>query len=273
MPTIAPPALVVGAPRIPLPYGLFSVLSPRSGAADRWMAGGVIWESLTCDELGGFGGVDCDPEEIQGLPKELGTLSDELGSASDFGVYGHWTCTPVGNSMEYAYGRATAHLEAREEGRVEQALWTGDLGNTPNFAGANDYAAPASVGSVARDEAWLAVALLEQHIAEAYGSQGVLHMSREIATILFSDGKLEKRGGRLYTPLDTPVIAGSGYGSDKIVITPGLFGYRSEIFPGQDPNTSGAYLDRAQNNLTALAERTYLLGFDPCGLGQVTLTE
>lgn len=261
MPTIAPPTVVVGAPRVPLPFGLFSVLVPRVDASARW-ENGVRWETLTCDPVGGRGAADCDPEaEVIGLPKELGANAGDYGDALPFTVYGHYTCSPIGNTPAQAQAKADAHLIAREEARAERALWTGDLGNTPNIqAEAEDLGGFATW--------WAGVAALEQHLAETYGSQGVLHMSRATALSQFKDGSLISRNGRLMTPLETPVVAGTGYPDEAIAITPALFGYRSEIFA----SSAVPYdlLDRKQNNLTAIAERTYLLGFDPCGAAIAT---
>lgn len=270
MSTIAPPALVVGAPRIPLGFGLFSVLAPRENSTDRW-ENGVTWETLTCAPLGGIGAPDCDPEDTIGIPKSLDPLQAEHGEASPFTVYGHHTCSPIGNTLERATERARMHLLMREEARVERALWTGDLGNVPNFAGANGYPAiPATGGAFPARQAWQAVARVEQLFAEAYGSQGIIHMSREIATRLFDEGGLEKSGARIVTPLGTPVVAGSGYDSSKIVATGAMFGYRSEVFAPTDRPYD--LLDRANNNLYAIAERSYAIGFDPCGALSATLT-
>lgn len=263
MPTIAPPTVVTGAPRIPLPFGLFSVLAPRVDAEARW-ENGVRWETLTCEPAGGRGAPECDPEvDVIGLPKELDANAGETGEASSFAVYGHYTCSPIGNTPDAAQAKADAHLIAREEARVEQALWTGDLGNTPNIV-----EAAADLGGFA--SSWASVAALEQHLAETYGSQGVLHMSRSTALLLFKDGSLVARNGRLQTPLETPVVAGTGYPDDAIAITPALFGYRSEIFASS--NVPYDLLDRKQNNLYAIAERVYLLGFDPCGAAIATRT-
>lgn len=269
MPTIAPPALVVGAPRIPLGFGLFSVLAPRENSADRW-ENGVTWETLTCEPVEGIGAPDCVPEDTLGMPKALDPLDAEDGEASPFSVYGHHTCSPIGNTWERATELARQHLLTREEARIEQALWTGDLGNVPNFAGANGYPALTAAGTFDLAQAWRAVARLEQVIAEAYGSQGVLHMSRELATLLTDDGQLKVSGSRLVTPLGTPVVAGTGYDSTKIVATGALFGYRSEVFAPTDRPYD--LLDRANNNLYTIAERSYVIGFDPCGAAVATLT-
>lgn len=252
------PALVVDPqPRAALPFGIFSVLSPRPEGDGRWQ-NGIEWESLTCEPAGGIGEVFCDPDEgtTTGLPKEF-VGGNNRGEASPFTVYGTYSCTPVGRpSIEYAQERATEHLLAREEGRVEQALWTGDLGNGGFADGAESVGTGLTlVGAVAALEGWL---------GRSYGSLGVLHMTRELALTALTDGVLEVKGNRLQTKLGTPVVAGSGYPeSSEIYATPALLGYRSEIFPGATPTSAG--FDRETNDLYAVAERTYVIGYDPCG--------
>lgn len=261
MAAMAPPQVVQGAPRAPLPFGLFSLLGFR-GDEDRWYSG-VVFESLTCEPAGGIGARDCDPEvETIGLPKVFDQGMGTLGAATPFTVYGHHTCSPIGGTFDRAQAIADQHLQVREEARVEQALWTGDLGNVPNFAGANEQDAPVNVGTFGPKAA---VARLELEIARQYGSLGVLHMSREVAAL----AGLEARGGRLFTKMGTPVVAGTGYESDRIVATAPLFGYRSEVLTSS--NRPGDLLDRGSNDLYAIAERTYLLGFDDCALLEATV--
>lgn len=265
MAAIAPPQVVTGAPRAPLPYGLFSVLGFRGGE-ERW-ENGVIFEALTCASAGGRGAPDCDPEvDVAGLPKDLTGGNGPEGDASPFTVYGHHTCSPIGSTFARAQDLANQHLQVREEARVEQALWTGDLGNVPNLSGANGDAAPVNLGTLSL---WRAVSLLEQELAVRYGSLGVIHMSRENASRLMKEGDLVRQGGRLFTALGTPIVAGTGYASDRIVGTPALFGYRGDVFASS--NRPGDLLDRGNNDLYAIAERTYLVGFDECALLEVTV--
>lgn len=264
MAAIAPPQVVNGPVRAPLPFGLFSVLGFGSGD-QRW-ENGVIFEGLTCEPAGGIGAPDCDPEEIIGLPKDLSGGNGPGGGGSPFTIYGHHTCSPVGSSFARAQELANQHLQVREEARVEQAVWTGDLGNTPNFSGANGYAAPVNVGTF---DPHRAVAKLEQELAERYGSLGVIHASRESVARLAKEGDLTRQGGRLFTALGTPIVAGTGYASDRIVATGSLLGFRSEVFiPSNRP---GDLLDRSTNDLYAVAERSYVVSFDDCAVLEATV--
>lgn len=263
----APPTVVEGVARQPLPGGLLSVLTPRGGADAHWQ-NGIEWETLGCAPVSGIGDPSCDPEEpTTGLPKQFQDSGD-LGEASPFTVYGSYKCNPVGHTIEYAQDRATEHLLAREEARVEQAIWTGDLDNQ-GFAEGAVNAGSAAV-SVRR-----AIAQLEGWIGRNYGSLGVIHMTREAAFIAAAGDELTLKNGKLYTSLGTPVVAGAGYpgtgptgqspagGQTYMYATPALVGYRSEVFPGSTPPSAG--LDRSKNDLYAVAERTYVVGWDPCG--------
>lgn len=263
---LAPPTAVAAPTRLPLPYGLFSVVSPLSDQ-QRWHSGGAHWQSISCQPLGGVGPLLCPKGETVGDTKTLDVAGPITSTASAFTVYGHDSCNAIANSAAAAVERAVEHLESREQQAVEQALWTGDLGNTPNFAAANGYPALSSIGTATPDELDDAVAQLEAAFAAAYGSLGVLHMSRRWAAQL--SGTTE-RGGRLYSKLGTPIVAGAGYDADKIVATSQLVAFRSEIFPG---DAGVAVLDTDTNTQTAIAERTYLVGFDACGATEITIAE
>jgi hypothetical protein len=123
------------------------------------------------------------------------------------------------------------------------------------------------------------IALLEDYIATEYGSLGLIHCTRGTATVLAAEDLISNTGGRLTTTIGTPVVAGAGYpgtspagaepaaGRAWVYVTPAVFGYRSEPFTSS--NRAGDLFDRGQNDLYAVAERTYLLGYDPCGVGAV----
>lgn len=269
MVNFADPTVVDGAPRVALPYGLFSVLTTRPEGDKRWI-NGVQWEALGCWDVHGIGEPDCEPDEdggtvAVGLPKTFNGLV--IGDATAFTVYGHFRCSPVGHTLQEAQDRATAHLLAKEEAAVERAFWTGNLGNIPNLIG-SAYEVTNTGGS-GRE----ALGLLEKAIGTDYGSLGVIHMSRAAATSLAADWLLIGSGGQLRTQLGTPVVAGAGYpgdgsptnpaaGSEQMFATPALFGYRSEIDVAS--NRPGDLLDREDNDLYTIAERQYLIGFDPC---------
>lgn len=215
-----------------------------------------------------------DPGPNIGLPKSLAATSG-MGLATPFTVYGHFTCSPMGYTFASAQDLATAHLMNREEQRVEQAFWTCDLGNIPGLA----CSMPTDVTVGAPDDLKIGLGSLEQFIATNYGNLGVIHMTRATALAAISEDLVTSTGGRLFTALGTPVAAGGGYpgtgplgqapaaGTSWMYATPAMFGYRSDVFTSSD--RPGDLFDRGQNNLYAVAERTYLLGYDPCGTATV----
>jgi hypothetical protein len=270
--------VVTSPTRVALQGGLFSVLSPQGQGDGKWF-NGVSWEQLGCGPVSGIGGAICGPDGTEaetGLPKNFG---DEpgLGEASAFTVYGSWKCSPIGHSLEYGRQRATARLLVGEQERVERALWTGDLDNTPNL---QDDAEDINTGGAV--DVVLAIGLLEDYIATRYGSLGVLHMTRAAAISGLAALALQWDGNRLTTALGTPVVAGGGYpgtapdtgaapsaGQSWVYASPALFGYKSDIFyPSSRP---GDTLDRGTNDFYAVAERNYLLAYDDCGVGAIRM--
>jgi hypothetical protein len=272
MAMLVPATPVAGAPRIQLPYGIFSVLAPRPEDSARWQGGGVTWDFFESADLGLIGPVQTDQADTFGLPKKLREISDDatpsrpyLGTATPFTIYSPYVVTPIGWSPEEAQARAFDALYAFEQEKVEEAFWRGVSGNVPNLNGDST-----DVGTFALADSADAVGALEDFLADTYGSQGVLHMSRRQAIRLMDKGVLKADGSRLTTVLGTPVVAGGGYPTGTIRATPALFGYRSEPFTSSD--SRGDLLDRKTNDLYTIAERTYLIGFDPTGVGAVTIT-
>lgn len=272
MPTLTPSALVVGAPRRPLPFGLFSVFAPRQDVNTPWQGGGVQWEYLSCSDLDPLiGPVQDDLGALTGLPKNFdeaadsGADTDGVEDAQTFTVYGRFKATPIAWRSGEAQDRALQKLLTFEERSVESEFWNGTLG------GGSDLSSPTSVGSVAYSDIVKGLGLLEEFIATNYGSLGVMHMSRGYALELLAEGALTTRGTSLTTELGTPVVAGSGYSRGSMKASPAVFGYRSEPF--YSSSIPYDLLDKTNNDLYAIAERTYLLGFDPCGVGSVTVTD
>lgn len=267
---LAPNAVVDGPERSPLPYGLFSALTFRTEGEGRWQAG-ATYEVQSCEPAMGVPEYACDPTGEDGRPTKDLDAGPFFEKSRPFTVYGRFSCAPVGYTPEEGAGRAEADLLAKEERRVEQALWTGDLflpeAETVYLNGADaeaisDAAVSAEEG-VARAEAWL---------GDNLGGLGIMHISRYLATRLVHAGLVEVKGNRLQTKLGTQVVAGSGYSSetDTIVTTGQMFAYRTSVFAPMDAATDT--FDTRRNLLQYVAERTYLIGFDTCGHGQLPVT-
>lgn len=263
--------LITGVPRTPNPYGLFTVVTPREPADPHWQWGGVEWEAPPCRNLGTIGQPDCDPgTNTPGLPKSFNKAGPVLNEADPFTVYGVYKCAPVGQTLSEAQDIATQQLLAQEQSDVEWEVWSGHTGAATNLPGSAEPVADAPQDPV------VGLAMLEAyfhgHTGTVNGLLGYIHMGVSAATILQSRNVLIRSGNQIATAVGSRVIIGTGYGStvdngdgtitDRIYITPPPFVLRSDIFTSSD--RPGDLLDRRNNDLYAIAERTYLVGWDDC---------
>lgn len=264
--------LVAGPSRVSVSYGLFSVLPFDSSVDPHWQLG-IQWEEADENKLLVSGLAACEPDaQVPGFPQtdkfEGGVDTDY---APPFTLSGTFECSPFDHAEGYAYERAQQRLLLLEEREAERVLWNGTDWAEPTEDNTLNGLSDAEVlASMPMTNVAAAVARLEQHIANTYGTLGVLHMNRETATLLMEKLKLDSRGGRLFTPLGTPVVAGQGYGGGAIVATGSMFGLRSEVFSGLG---QANILDTENNQLRAEASRTYAVGYDTAPLAQITLTE
>jgi hypothetical protein len=256
------PAQVVEAqPRVGLPFGLFSVLALRESGDPHW-ANGVTWEAVSCDPVTGFEDWQVDPNCETPMTKVF-RGSGGVGEALPFTAVGSYRCgAPGGPAYQQGEEFAIADLLAHEQVQVEAFLWSRLALEATDVhpSGALDP--------------YQALAALEQWMGEAYGSLGVIHGGRGSVSLLGK--RVESSGSRLLTKIGTPVVAGGGYpgsspagaaaatGEAWLFASPLLFGYQGPVF-------TNAQLDRTKNDHYALAERQYVVGFDPCGVGAVRM--
>src|SRR5262245_41209948 len=116
---------------------------------------------------------------------------------------------------------------------------------------------------------------LEGQLAACYDGQGVIHVPVALASTLIAWNLVEPRNGQMVTTtVGNIVIFGGGYTGTApsapldpspattqwIYATGAMFIYRSTatVFPIRDS------FDRAENTVKAIAERTYVLGWDCC---------
>jgi hypothetical protein len=258
-----PPRTVEAQPRVGLPFGLFSVLTLRPDEDNRW-ANGIQWQAMSCGPVAAIEDPDCTTfgTGVGQFEKDFDSGSLVPGEAESFTVYGTDKCgTPGGRAFADGEENATAKLLAREEAQAEAAVWK------------RLAAAATDVNPSGALKPKHALAALERWLGAQYGSLGVIHTDRGAATLL--DTTVNASGSRLLTKVGTPVVAGAGYPSTSpagvvtadvswIMASPALFGYRGQVF------TSSA-LDMKKNDHYAVAERQYVVGFDPCGVAAVRM--
>lgn len=245
-------AIVTAPDRAPVAFGLFSTLTFRN--AGRWLTG-VTWPGSSCGPASVYEVACTDgTEEIDRPDRPL-----VWGAADAISVEGTYTCTPVGITLGEIEDRAVEDLQRHEEAAVEAHLWGLLAADTDVVVAEGLDASPKGV-----------LGALERHAARSYGAKGVLHLPRHLAP--YFESLLEVRGGQLQTFLGTPVAAGAGYGEDDgttVYISPAVLAYRGEA---QMLGAPEQMFDRSINQLTAVAQRDYLIGYDTCPIASATVT-
>ena len=265
-----------------LPYGLWTAAHTPTPAGPQWQQG-ITWiercptGATTYDECLAVTGVGAIPEPAA----KTSNVTQTNRGATPFTVFAEFDCSPVG--LGDAATVAEDALSRVEQQQVETAFWTGTAGQPvvfPRLAADSTVTDPQGIvlqtaASVCVTGADIAHGLgeLEQCLATCYAGQGVIHVPR-LALPTLAAWKLAKRGedGRLYTPAGNLVVVGGGYtgtgpdgtepppGTTWIYATGALTGYRSDVFVTRVRDS----LDRAENTVRMLAERTYVIAFECC---------
>lgn len=242
--------LVEAPPVVPLPFGIFSVAEPRLTTDDHWKVG-VQWQSQACTSTSSGVGV-CEALE----PAPLFTPTDycSVSQFDPFFVYAYNTDPVVGHTLEEHQANTVQRLIASEQRSAETALWN------------QLVTASGALVNLAGFEPGVALGYLEQILAINYGGQGVIHMSRMTATLLWE--YLQVQGGKLVTKVGTPVVAGAGYDAltnppDKFImyVSGPVVLYRGEV------DVRANAVDKANNQVSIVAQRDYVLGWDCSSYG------
>lgn len=279
---VAPPTFT------PLPFGLLTTLGPqvRTPGDSRWQ-NGVQFESVcaagdtTYDDCLVVTGAGAPPPPAG--PKSATAALVRRG-ANPFTVYAEIDCSAVG-FWDRSQELAETALGEVEEFQVERALWTGLAGGVvgvlPHLA-ANAaivdgditlQTAATTVSGAAVFDVVEGIGELERALAECFHGVGVIHVPRSLAPALADANLLVRDGFRYLTPNGNLVVLGSGYtgsspsgistgGSDWVYATGPLFIYRS----GVEITPPVSTLNRNNNDVAVIAERTYVIGWDCCHL-------
>lgn len=205
-PVLAPPAT---PPRVGLLASLGGIdrIMRDTATADpqqRWAdQSGFDFNSEACNASGRFD--ICTPGDLS-PDADAGSLS-----WTPFGIYATDVCTTM--QSRDRDGRARRALAACASYQVAGELWTGDL------AQANGY-----------DNGWLAspesdvlsagsgmtptnaLACLEEGLAAcSCGARGMIHATRQVATLWAADGLIRFEAGLLLTFMDSVVVPDAGY--------------------------------------------------------------
>lgn len=286
--------IIDGPAFTPLPNFLWDAAQHPSAGDPHWQQG-VTW----MERCGGAGTLYEECIAVTGTggtPAAQGTMASNVTQvnrgATPFTVYAEFDCSPVG--QDYLQDKAEEALAKMEAFQVTRAFWTGTAGYTgtppgtaqttvwPHLAanatlddpqGIRLQTAASPLVTGGEDPA-VALGQIESSLAQCYGGQGVIHIPYA-ALPSFTSRMLilpESPGGPLRTLAGNLVVPGVGYtgsspagaapaaGTAWIYATGAVFGYRSDVFVRQFPDT----FDRSENTVKAVASRTYLFGFECC---------
>ena len=266
-------------------FGLMSVVQPRFDEPDAHWRNGVTFQDLC-----GLAGTTFDPYCVSGTGAPLKTPNVTVATygALPFNVVAEVNCSPVGYSQPEQQARAVDALTRNESFQVEQAFWTGAVAGvgptiyqvSPHLAANTAVVDTAGVqlqcaattvsGSVVLDIVE-GIGRLEAAMSRCYNGQFVIHMPMILANALLSNYSAEIFGSQIKTREGNLVAIGAGYagtGPDGTSIpnvawvyaTAPVFAYRSapETFAFREE------LNRTNNTVQTIVERTYVLGFACC---------
>lgn len=255
MPIIAPKQRIE-APVTQRPTGgLFSQFAPIEDSSIRW-ENGVTWEDVARTDIGSIGQYQ-KPGTVKGLPKTLDTPRGvTLESLEPLTLYAVFRTTPLDHTPEEAVAIAAQRLAQYEEYEIEKALWSGVKGAGPALVNVQEWAN--NSGPQDAESAWNAT----EHYARTPGIRPTFHVSRRLCGLLTARQMFEcKPDGTFRTKMGTPVVAGYGY-VDKppiIVSTGPIQIYRGDVFTSTN---GGGGFDKGTNDLTAVAERQYVIAYN-----------
>jgi hypothetical protein len=243
--------LVEAPAAFPLRYGFFSVAEPRLTTDDHWRLG-VQWQSQSCSPAKRTTGPCIDPEVDPLTPDDFCSVVQY----EPFTVYAYENDDIIGATLAEHEAHAIARLTNGEQYAVEQQFW-GLVTTAPAVTTTDLSGAPAGV----------VLGYIEQILANNYFGQGVIHMDRFTATILWE--YLDVSGARLQTRLGTPVIAGGGYGNmaDPPVDEFFIYGTGPVVVYRGDIDTRQMAIAKETNQVSYIAQRDYVVGYDCGGVG------
>jgi hypothetical protein len=236
--------------------------------------------SLTYDPCLAVTGVGSAPPP----PAKAATSDTSLRGATAFTAFEEIDCSPLG-FYDDAIPKATDALTRSEMYQVENAFWTGQAGGQqvvwPHLAAVSPLVVDGIVmqtaavtgAGVALDPVE-GLGILESKLAACYDGVGVIHLPIELLPALKTHSLIERQGAQLRTTAGNLVALGAGYpgtgpsgqttsGALWMYATGAVFAYRSDIrsFPKEQS------FDRNVNTVKAVAERTYVIGWDCCHFG------
>jgi hypothetical protein len=205
---------VVTAPKIvPSAFGLLDVIKPENAPGeDQWIRGfSQEWET-TATSLKNWDDTDTTNSDL--IVSGVINYYDEI---KPFFIEIDETRSTLGFLGIDRIERLKRQMEGATQHAMEHELWQGTVrkGETHDNKALSDASATILNGGTALSPR-RALALLEHSIGTAshFGEQGVIHMTRDVASLIASNSNMllhDEGKDHLQTFGGTPVIVGSGY--------------------------------------------------------------
>ena len=286
MSVLCPPVYVEPPAATPSRFGLYSSAQVTDDASDHDFCGlqAQPWACLTAKSTSPI----CPPTEP--VPK----VSDDgnpVITGDPWTAYAGFRCRTVGMTPKEMQDRATAALALGEQREVERVFWTGGVTGgtpgliTPHLARPDCTVLNTTPGAAGAFDIPTGVGALEDYAAGLYSGTPILHAPRGLAALAAGNMIVIRDGSRLITPVGTFWAFGAGYsaantgpdgttapaGTAWIYVTGAIQIRRSPVF--YTPPSPEAGLNRASNEITLLAERSFVTLQDClCGAALVKLS-
>jgi hypothetical protein len=261
-------------PAPPRPYGLFDVaMGPMPFPVPAAQGAGVIYVPDTCEDDVFLYAMNCPP--VSGTKTFSGNEAPVTGAP--FAVITSYTCGSIGYSFDEVEQKVRTRMMLREQRAVERRLWQGQplggLGGIPGLFQSAVTLTPAAACPT------MAVAQLEQVLADNAVVGGIIHARPFMSSHLANSHLVERQGRQIQTTLGTPIAFGQGYNgtgpAGEAVTTTVEYMYatgRVMIWGSDvqvpDPRQT---MDRSLNQQMVLAERIFAVSVE-CGIWAIAVT-
>lgn len=282
-------ALVPSPAFTPLSYGLLTVAQDMTSQFNPHWEAGITYMPLcsapdsTYDECLTVTGVGATPQP----ETKSASFANVRRASTPFTVYARKDCsTPT--FWDDLPEQIREAIFQGESWQVERSFWTGIAAATanvvhPHLASMAELIGDRDILEMVVDELSdspvdivLGVGLLDEAIADCYKGQGVLHAPAGLGAHLHAWGLMRQAGGRWVSPNGNLWALGSGYDGSS-PDTPGtvtsnvrwIYGTGAAFFARGPVREFSLVemLDRVDNTIEALTERTYVVGWDCCLVG------
>lgn len=241
-----------------LRYGLFNAATVLDNLDARGIASGFQLPAEGCGTIRAYD-ANCSTHPSKTFDEGLSYME-----ATPYWVYATRKCGTVGTTAAEIEASVRNRLISLEQTQIERQLWGGGtVAADPNLTGVAGVTTVTLGAGVTGFNA--AIAALEDAFYEAYGYQGVIHVTTQAYGAAAYGNLIEHQGGTLRTPLGSIWSFGAGYGvagpggaapaagSAWAFMTPPVLIRRSPVMV---PDVT-ATMNRTANQWMALAERVY----------------